>query len=192
MTKHGLLAALLMAVAAPVAAQQSKAHEAPDPQDAKLCPDPAFPCQRNVSATLKLRDGTTYENTFPSFTPTVKGEVIAVVVGQTVYVEAELVDDKVHLLRAVDSNRAPEKTIVAKLEQSENGMMLHTSNPFDKTIKFDMGIAPIEDPKQGVYKTSSCPLGPKMSTFEMWQEPILVVAIGRGRVIPDSNTMVCE
>lgn len=181
--QQGMLSATVLAMAfVPAIAQVSEKE--------KACAE--LQCQRDVRITLKQADGAPIGRTYPYFAPIVQGTMLTIAAGQTVYVEAEIVGDEVHLLRAVESNVAPEKTIVARFEQNEHGMILETTNPFEKTLKFDMGISPLEDPKAGVYKTSSCPIGPKLQSFEMWQEPILFVVLGRGRVLPDNDKMVCD
>jgi hypothetical protein len=159
---------------------------------AQMCSNPQQPCQRDVRVVLKQADGTTFDRTYPVLPPILQEGFFAVLPGQTVYIEAELVDGQVRYLRAVDKNVAPEKTIVAKLEQNEHGMMLHTQNPFDATIKFDMGIMRLEGNHAGPLKTSSCPLIPKGASFELWSEALFQVLIGSGRVLEKSDTMVCS
>ncbi|GAA5000427.1 hypothetical protein FNZ56_10715 [Pseudoluteimonas lycopersici] len=137
-------------------------------------------CQRNLHVTLVQKDGSTYEHTFPTFPAVVQPVGILVVAGQTVFVEADTSDGKLVNLQAVDSVVHPEKTIIVKLEQTEDrGMMLTTTNPFDETLKFDMGITPLES--DDLYKTSSCPI--LKGSFETWPYPIFQVLLGNGRVV---------
>lgn len=138
-------------------------------------------CQRNLHVTLTQKDGSIYDHTFPTFPAVVQPIGILVVAGQTVFVEAEISNGKLVNLQAVDSVVHPEKTIVVKLEQTEDrGMMLTTTNPFDETLKFDMGITPIES--DDLYKTSSCPV--LKGSYETWPYPIFQVLLGNGRVVP--------
>ena len=167
--------------------------QSPSPQqiEAKACGNPQRPCQRDVRVVLKQADGTTFDQAYPVLPPILQGGFFSVMPGQTVYIEAQLVDGQVQFLRAVDKNMAPEKTIVATLEQNENGMMLHTQNPFDATVKFDMEIMRLEG-DQRPRKTSSCPLIPKGASFELWSEALFQVLITSGRVIEGSDTVVCS
>ena len=152
----------------------------------QMCAETA--CQRNLRVTLKQKDGTLFDRTFEVFSPVVQELGITVVAGQTVYVEADIEKGRLVNLKAVDKIVAPEKTLTARFEQSpDGGMMLRVTSPFEETIKFDMGIMPLD--KDDLYKTSSCPIN--KGIYEMWPEPIFLVMLGNGRVI-DPKDMVCR
>jgi hypothetical protein len=123
--------------------------------------------------------------------PVVEGDVFYVSPNQTVNIEADLVDDRVVNLRVVPAVVSPEKTIVAKWEtQDDGGVFLHVSNPFDKMLKFEMGM--LVDGREHMVKTSSCPIVPNGAIFEMWPHPIRRIAIGRGRVLGKNAGHVCN
>ena len=149
----------------------------------RMCAETA--CQRNLRVTLKQKDGTLYDRTYEAFNTIVQDFGITVVAGQTVYVEADIENGRLVNLKSVDKIVSPDKTLTAKFEQSEDGgMLLTVSNPFDQTIKFDMGIAPLD--KEELYRTSSCPIN--KTVFEMWPEPIFLVVLGNGRVAGSEET----
>ena len=148
-------------------------------------------CQKNVHIVLKRKDGPKYDQTFPVFQPTVQSLGIAVFPGQTVNVEADIVDGRLANLRAVEVVADPSKTITASFKQTDSGsMMLHIQSPFEQILKFDMGIMPLD--KDDLYKTSSCPV--MKGATEIWPYPIFQVVLGNGRVIDaaDPAAMVCQ
>ena len=120
----------------------------------------------------------------------VEGDIFYVLPGQTVNIEADIVDGKVTNLRAVPVVVSSGKTFVAKFETMEGGgVMLTVESPFDQTLKFDLGM--LVPQRDRMLKTSSCPIVPNGSIFEHWPHPILKIAVGRGRVI-DKDAMTCE
>ena len=183
-----IAALVIAAISAPVFADQLVRESDPEYKSVQeqMCAETA--CQRNLRVTLRQKDGELFDKTFDVFSPIVQEIGITVVAGQTVYVEADIEKNRLVNLRAVDTIVAPEKTLTAKFEQStDGGMMLRVTSPFEETIKFDMGIMPLD--KDDLYKTSSCPIN--KGIFEMWPEPIFLVVLGNGRVI-DSKDMVCQ
>ncbi len=147
-------------------------------------------CQRNLRVVLKQKDGATYDKTFAVFPATVQGFGVAVVAGQTLYIEADIVGDKLTNYRSVDAVTDPNITITAKLEQmKDGGMMLSLHNPFNKAIKFNMGIMPLDS--DGLYKTSSCPVIAGGGSYETWPYPIFQLVLGNGRLMEPSDTMAC-
>ena len=146
-------------------------------------------CQRDLRIVLKQKDGTTYDKTFKVFPGVIQDAGVTVVAGQTVYVEAEIEGERLKYLRAVEAITHPETTITLKLEQNEDGMILNIKNPFPRTLKFDMGIMPLD--KDGLYKTSSCPVHAGIESFEMWPYPIFQVFLGNGRVLDEKASMDC-
>src|SRR5262245_57529655 len=93
------------------------------PEEAKMCPDPQRPCQKNVHIVLKQQDGATFDRVFPIFQSIVQDGFFTVVPGQTVNVEADIVQGKLVPRRAVDVVTDPARTITAKFEQKDDGSM---------------------------------------------------------------------
>ncbi|MUV13407.1 hypothetical protein [Noviluteimonas gilva] len=85
----------LIVVAGPAFAGDPPPPMSPQQLEAELCGNPQRPCQRDVHIVLKQADGTTFDRTYPVFQPILHDTFFTVVPGQTVYIEAELVDGKV-------------------------------------------------------------------------------------------------
>jgi hypothetical protein len=159
--------------------------------DQKMCA--TVGCQHDVHTQLKRKDGSTYEHNYPVYPPIVQPIGLTIVVGQTIYVEGDIIDGKLTNLVAVDKMRDPARTIVATFTQQDDiGMILQTKNPFTQTIKFDMGIVPLDG--DALVKTSSCPVMGTLQSFEMWPYPIVQVLLANGRVVAsdDHGGMVCD
>jgi hypothetical protein len=181
----------LLALSGPsMAAEPDKRTDAERSElEQKMCAETK--CQKNIHIVLKQKDGTVFDKTFEVFQPIVQDFGIAVVPGQTIYVEADIVNGRLSNINAVDAVRDPSKTITAKFEQTtDGGMMLHITSPFPQTLKFDMGIMPLD--ADNLFKTSSCPI--TKGSFELWSDPIFMVVLGNGRVIDtsDGKAMVCH
>jgi hypothetical protein len=155
----------------------------------KMCQETI--CQRNIRVVLKKKDGSVYDQTFPVFQPIVQDFGFALVPGQTVNIEAEISDGRLTNLRAVETIKDPSRTLTATFKQMDDGgMQLHVQNPFAQTLKFDMGIMPLDS--DDLYKTSSCPIN--KGSYEFWPYPIFQVVLGYGRVIDhtDPKSTVCD
>ena len=179
----------LIVAAAPALAGDPPPRMSPQQLEAELCGNPQRPCQRDVHIVLKQADGTTFDRTYPVFPPILQDGFFTVLPGQTVYIEAQLVDGKVRFLRAVDKNAAPEKTIVATLEQNEHGMMCTRKTRSTRRSSSTWKWRRLEGDGRR-RKTSSCPLIPKGGSYELWSEALFQVLITSGRVIEDSDTVV--
>jgi hypothetical protein len=148
-------------------------------------------CQRNLRITLKDEGGATYDRTFEVFPAVVQPFGFMVAAGQTVYIEADVVDGKLTNLVAVETVTHPDKTITAEFVQNDdNGMFLTVNNPFRKMLRFDMGIMPLG--RDDLYKTSSCPVPSGLRSIEHWPYPIFQVALGNGRFLEESDTVACD
>jgi hypothetical protein len=169
-------------------AQEGGGTAAPLDPDAAMCAQAK--CQRNVRITLKDKLGATFDRTFKVLPATVQPIGFVVLAGQTVLIEADVVDGKLVNLVAVDHMTNPAKTISARFEQIDGkGMMLTTNNPFRQWLKFSMSIMPLD--RAELLKTSSCPIGPGISTFEMWPAPIFQVILSRGHLFGADGEMAC-
>lgn len=147
-------------------------------------------CQRGLRIILKQKDGKTYDQTFAVFPAIVQGIGVTVAAGQTIHVEAGIDGDRLVDYRAVERVTNPKATITATFEQMEDGgMMLSLHNPFDKALKFNMGIMPLD--AEDLYKTSSCPVVAGGSSYELWPYPIFQLVLGNGRLLEPGNTVAC-
>lgn len=146
-------------------------------------------CQRNIRVVLKKKDGTIYDRTFDVL-PVVQDNGVFVVAGQTVNFEVEVVGERLTSFKLVNVVSDPSKTIVAKFEQMDNGgMMLSLKNPFARHVKFNMGIMPLG--KDGLYKTSSCPVVSGGGSYESWPYPIFQVFLSNPRLLAKNVGMSC-
>lgn len=157
--------------------------------EAKMCSETK--CQRNLRVTLRQKDGKSYDQTFKVFPGIVQGIGLTIVAGQTIYVEAEVSGHRLINFTAVDTIKKPEKTITAKLEQMDHGgMMLQVTNPFQKSLKFNMGVMPLNS--NGLHKTSSCPIIPGGSAYEMWPYPIFQLVLSNAHLLGPKDEIACE
>jgi hypothetical protein len=75
----------------------------------------------------------------------------------------------------VETVENPDRTMTFDFQQSpELGdgthMMLVVSNPFDRHIRYRLGMMTPNSEK--IYATSNCPVGPKIKVIEHWPHPI--------------------
>lgn len=146
-------------------------------------------CQYNVRVNLKRKDGSTYNKIFDAI-PVIQDQIVVVLAGQTVFFEADVKDGLLTNLKLVDDVVNSQKTVTAKFKQMENGgMMLSLRNPFDKQLKFRMGIMPLDS--ESLYKTSSCPVISGGGSYEMWPYPIFQVLLADPRLLEDGEDMAC-
>ncbi len=167
------------------------APDAGDPvSEAEMCKHTL--CQRNLRVTLRQRDGSTFDRTYEVFPGTVQPFGLAIVAGQTLLIEADVAGDKLTHFRVVAAMAHPDRTLRISLEQSgDGGMLLKLDNPFSRTLKFDMGMMPLEQPR--LLKTSSCPILPGTTSFESWPRPLFQVVLANARLIDvKDGHSVCE
>ena len=188
--KHvaGIFAAAALLVSAPLLAQDGQQPGKAGTETNNGCA--AGKCQHNVRITLKDKNGAIFDRVFENAPAIVQPFGFSVLAGQTVYIEADVVDGKLVNLIAVDKISAPDKTVSATFEQVDGkGMMLTITNPFQKLLKFSMGIVPL-DQKQ-LIKTTSCPIGAGVRSVELWQDPISQVVLIGGHLLPDGSSTAC-
>lgn len=147
-------------------------------------------CREPHQVHLKLAGGKEFTSG-PSHCPlpiVVSGEMITVMAGETVTVEASLEGGRLVNLKAVPKVTHPERTLVLSLRQEPTigdglGMILKVENPFPGIFKYRLGMMRPTDER--LKKTSSCPL--RQSAFEHWPFPLFqVVAADFRQVDPTS------
>ncbi len=147
-------------------------------------------CQYNVRIQLKKEDGSKYDQTFEAM-PVIQENGVMVYGGHTLYFEADIEGDLLVDFKWVQSIVNPNKTVSATLQQMDDGgMMLALKNPFDKPLKFSMGIMPLD--REELYSTSSCPVMAKGGSYEMWPYPIFQVWLASPRLLSENDSMSCE
>jgi hypothetical protein len=126
------VAALLLST--PLWAHDDAASKKHNAQIADMCA--TGKCQRNLHVVLKEKTGASFDRTFETFPAVVQPIGFVVVAGQTVYVEADVVDGKLVNVTAVEKISDPGKTITATFEQVDGkDMVLTISNPYRKPLK---------------------------------------------------------
>lgn len=139
-------------------------------------------CQHNLRVTLKKKDGSTFDKTYDIFPGTVQPFGLAIVAGQTLYIEADAANDRLVNFRVVEAVTHPEKTLIATLRQTDDGnMLLKITNPFKQALKFDMGMMPLD--QERLLKTSSCPVIAGGFSFESWPDPLFQVVLANARFV---------
>ena len=127
--------------------------------------------------------------------PVIQSGVISILPGEKLFIEADLVDNKIVNLKHVKTNLNPARTFVLEFDQSginvlkgSPGMFLSLKNPFGVPIKFNMEIV---DFRGGLHQTSSCPVFPGIISKEMWPHSIPQLNISNPRVLAESGPFIC-
>jgi hypothetical protein len=190
LTRHfaGIFTAAALLVSAPLLAQDGQQPGKAGTETNNACA--TGKCQHNVRITLKEKNGATFDRVFENVPPVVQPFGFGVIAGQTVYIEADVVDGKLVNLVSVDKISDPEKTITATFEQVDGkDMMLTITNPYQKMLKFSMGIVPLGQKR--LIKTTSCPVGAGIRSVELWSDPISQVMLIGGHLLPDGSPTAC-
>jgi len=130
-------------------------------------------------------------------TPIAYGTDINVYSGESVHVEAMMMDGEIKSLQLVDDVANPEITISIRFGPMEDGnfdSMLVIENPFDELLRYEAYIS-VPNQSDFVY-TSSCPVGPKTSTYEHWPYAVFHLVMTNVRLLPvptgDEYEITCE
>ncbi len=187
----GIAVSLWMAFSSAIAGEQSpSAHANSQKTTEEMCRETV--CQHDVHVVLRQKDGAMFDRTFDVMPGVVQPHWLVILAGQTLYIEADRSDDRLTDFRVVESVTHPEKTLTVTLQQSDDGsMLLKVTNPFSQSLKFKMGMMPLDSDK--LLKTSSCPVMAGGSSFESWPEPIFQVVLANARFIdPDKAQLACD
>ncbi|WP_446010814.1 hypothetical protein [Candidatus Electrothrix sp.] len=153
------------------------------------------PCRKNHSFKLKLEDGTYFEHSSELDPPAVQPAFILIFPGEELFIEATEGKDAPQDFKHVPENIHPEKTLVFKFTQSDDekagaGMFLNVHNPFSRDLRYHLAITPLG--KEGLYKTSSCPVPAQMQAFEHWPYPVFQVAVADMHFLKKGDDMSCR
>jgi hypothetical protein len=173
----------------PVKAEQTPPTEPRNPSVEALCR--TVLCRPVSVIRLRMKDGKNFESVLPQATPIVSGGMVTILPGETVMVEAKLVNGSLVELTAVSKILHPERTLTFQLKQEPKladglGMVLTVRSPFPGATKYRLGMMlPSGD---RILKTSSCPIDAGKPVFESWPHPIFqLVATGFRVVKADSE-----
>ncbi|WPD21478.1 MAG: hypothetical protein SD837_14870 [Candidatus Electrothrix scaldis] len=153
------------------------------------------PCRKNHSFKLKLEDGTFYEHTSDLDPPAVQPAFILIFPGEKLFIEATEGKDAPQDFKHVPENIHPERTLVFKFTQTEDeklspGMFLNVHNPFARDLRYRLAITPLG--KEGLFKTSSCPVLAGKQVFEHWPYPLFQVAVADIHFLKQGDDMSCR
>lgn len=166
---------------------------------AEICARPDFQCtQAPIEVSLQKPDGSMYHMTLtPPIMTIQNGGNIYILAGQTLNVEADIVDGKLTNMHLVDKVVRPEKTIIVNLEQASNptrtlNMLLSVRNPFDKPLKYSAGMMVLDGPDGAVYATDTCPVLSKLLGVENWPMPIFQLILTNFHTLEPSDKATCD
>jgi hypothetical protein len=106
--------------------------------------------------------------------PAVVRDVVNLIPGETIFVEAEIKGTALVNLKLVKKAVRPERTLTLEFSQTEDReapmMMLVVKNPFKKAVTYRAEIQRLGE--QRFEKTSTVPVQAGLQTFESWPYPI--------------------
>jgi hypothetical protein len=138
--------------------------------------------QKRKAFTLEIAADATqqYEATIPESPYFVKENVLQIYCGEKLFVECEVVNDKIASMKVVEKNSHPEKTIEIEFTQNTKdrsaiSTMLLVKNPFAKSLKYEaLMFTPLG---QEWRETSIIPVRPNLMSFEMWPHAIVTLVL---------------
>lgn len=145
-----------------------------------------YKCRENFRIHFKT-ESQVVDQTVELFWPRIFDNSISIMPGESFFVEADLVDNRLVNLREVPEIKHPEKTITLSFTQSGPGlgMILSLKNPFDDVaLKFNMDMVDFEG---NPHRTSSCPALANASIYESWPHVIPELIISNPVAIPASE-----
>jgi hypothetical protein len=159
----------------------------------KMCQ--TAPCRKNVEFRLKKPDGSYFIFKSPLAPPVVQPNSITVYPGETLDFEADENPDSTLTLHLVSRVEHPEKTITVSLAQAATvadgtGMIFSIKNPFDRDIRYHMGIMSLAHER--IVATSTCPVLKKIFGIEHWPYPLFQVIIGKVGFMKTGEPRSCE
>lgn len=144
----------------------------------------AFSQEKKNRDSFELKMAVDEEHYFAAKIPgsayILKDETVQVYPGEELFVEAEISDGNLVNLKNVAVNENPEKTLVIKFEQINEGkkhkcMMLSIFNPFEKELEYS---AIILLPKYGRWvETDVIGIKPNGPGYETWPDLISSIAL---------------
>jgi hypothetical protein len=150
-------------------------------------------CRKNHTIRLRTEDGSTKETHFEiSYPPVQNEEVVTVFPGETILIGGDWEEGRLTKIRTVPSSEDPNHVLTFKFEQLEGkvDMSLAVSNTTKKMLKYRLGMQVLD--RDGVFKTSSCPVIPGGHAYEHWPHPIFQLVVMDIESIPEGGPMRCE
>lgn len=150
-------------------------------------------CYPPGDVRVRLEDGEVAEFGADYPYPIVQNDVVVIFPGFTVFIEAEIADERFVNLRAVEE--PGEMTGVLKLEMYQDpdsaDTFLTVTNYLEAALKYRAGMMLPEG--DDIYSTSSCAvLTDGIFSTEHWPYPIFQLILDDFRVYSDTETVRCE
>ena len=139
------------------------------------------PCRPAATVRLKVNNKEYFEMEFPKG-PYVADGFINVLAGEEILVEFDDTDGVLSNPRYVKTAAKSERTVLFRLEQTDEGTVLQVKNPFTKNIIYDCLIQHYSE--QRLRKTSIVPVQAGLVSFEMWPYPVAQVVVSNVRYVP--------
>ncbi len=154
-------------------------------------------CRPETEVTLMVDAERFFQTTVIS-SPYVYDGVVQILPGEKLYFEADhQADGSLANLRHVEQPVNLERTFEASFFQDtegreHRGMILRIKSPMDGIVRYKAGINLAG--RDGVFKTSTCPLRQGVPVMEMWQDLILFAVLTEFRIVdPESGeASVCD
>lgn len=153
-------------------------------------------CREETQLQLAMDEQQYFQSTF-NRSPLTYRDVVIIIDGETLYIEAEVSDDNLISLKAVPENTNPDRTITLNFQQpgkSERDptTMLTIENPFDKPFRYHLSMDYVGG--NGLVYTSSCAVKPRLPAIELWSFPIKALLLTRFRFVDpeDEGAMGCH
>jgi hypothetical protein len=106
--------------------------------------------------------------------PCVLHDLVNLIPNETIFIEADIQGTKLVNLKYVENLINPGKTLEIQFKQNQDHkspfMILVVKNPFQRALKYEAGIQLLS--QQGFRKTSTLPVGAKLTNFESWPHPV--------------------
>ena len=156
-------------------------------------------CRPEQTVTLDV-DAEHYIELPVGGTPYAYERFISLFPGDEFSVRARIVDGEIQSLSFQTDGSVADNSIGVSFSQGKEigdglGMLLIVTNPFDRYLRYAAYIQTLDGEEYGY--TSSCPVGPGISTVEQWPYPIIHLVMADVRLLPapedgDDGTIVCE
>jgi hypothetical protein len=127
---------------------------------------------------LKIDEENFFQTTIPKLPYIVDNKYLTIYPGETLFVEADVINDTIVKFTVVKEIKNKDKTIVLKFEQTtkkENPkvhemMLLKITNPFNKKLVYKANIHLVLQGK--LTRTSIIPVMAKLISYESWPDII--------------------
>jgi hypothetical protein len=112
---------------------------------------------------------------------------------ETIHLELEADGNALTPRRIVAEPRTPERTITFRLSQDyKPHALLTVSNPFSKSVNYDLFMLVLEDRAERPRSTSSCPVPPHGAVHELWPDVIYTLMATNFRFVEGAAAQRCD